>query len=214
MAFGGGGAQDPRQRGSSVAVGSGLPAALGHPGRPHRVTLLPGTQGRAEDGCPGGPGMFGFSRVLVVPGGGGRGCTRSSDRGAREGPRSSISLTQAWNPAVVRPPEMAAPIGPEGRGRFPWPGRGHGEWARHNAGGRPPGPGPGRRLLRDAGKQSDPAVASVTLPAPRAPRGRDPLASLGLQTWFPCTVPRRAAGLACRTSSPPASPAKPITPSL
>lgn len=125
VAFGGGGAQDPCQWDTPKLCGSGELASRrprSRPGRPHPVMLLPGTQGWAEDGCPGGPGMFGFSRAHVVPGGSGRGCTRSSDRGAREGPRSSISLTQARHPAAVRSPEMAASIGPEGRGGFPWPG--------------------------------------------------------------------------------------------
>lgn len=34
------------------------------PRPPHCVTLLPRTQAWAEDGCPGSPGMFGFSRAL------------------------------------------------------------------------------------------------------------------------------------------------------
>lgn len=46
---------------------------------------LPRTQGPAEDGRLGSPGMFGFSRAIVVPGGKGCGHARSSDRGTRKG---------------------------------------------------------------------------------------------------------------------------------
>lgn len=49
--------------------------------------LLPRThQSSAEDGRQVSPGMFGFSRAIVVPGGRGCGHARSSDRGTRKGP--------------------------------------------------------------------------------------------------------------------------------